>query len=54
MRGWINPSTKVSEVAQKNVNCMSGHGPPKDYCEVSNEFLIGHVLGRQNGGCTTT
>ena len=48
----MNPSTKVSKMAKKNVNCMSGHGLPKDYYEVSNELFIRHVLRRQNGGST--
>ena len=39
MRGQINPSTKVSEVAQKRVSCMSSHGPPRDYYGVLKEHL---------------
>ena len=32
MRGQINPSTKVFEVAQKKVSSMSSNGPSKNYC----------------------
>ena len=32
MRGLINPSTKVSEVAQKKVSSTSSNGPPRNYC----------------------
>ena len=32
MRGQINPSTKVSEVAKKKVSSMSSNGPPRNYC----------------------
>ena len=53
MGSRMNPSTKVSKVAKKKkVNCISSHGPPRDYYEVSNKLLIGHVLGGQNGGFT--
>ena len=31
-KGSDNPSTKVSEVAQKNVSSMSSYGPPRNYC----------------------
>ena len=32
IRGKINPSTRVSEVAQKKISYMSRNGPPENYC----------------------
>ena len=31
---------------------MSSNGPPRNCCKVQNKYLIGHVLGGQNGGST--
>ena len=52
IRGQINPSIKVSEVAQKNISFMSSNGPPGNYCKVLNEHVTGHVLVGKNGGFT--
>ena len=39
-------------MANKKVSSMSSNGPLKNYCKVPNKYLIGHVLGGQNGGST--
>ena len=44
IRGQINPSTRVSEVAQKKDKYMSSNGPPGNCCKVLNKHLTGHVL----------
>ena len=32
----------------KKVSSMSSYGLPRNYCIVSNKYLIGHVIGGQN------
>ena len=36
----------------EKIGYTSSNGPPGNCCKVSNKYLIGHVLGRQNGGFT--
>ena len=36
----------------EKIGYTSSNGPPKNCCKVSNKYLIGHVLGEQNGGST--
>ena len=37
----------------EKIDYTSSSGPPGNYCKVSNKYLIGHMLGGQNGGSTT-
>ena len=34
----------------EKISYMSSNGPPKNCCKGLNKYLIGHVLGGQNGG----
>ena len=34
----------------ENIGYTSSNGSPGNCCKVLNKYLIGHVLGRQNGG----
>ena len=36
----------------ENISYTSSNGPPGNCCKVPNKYLIGHVLGKQNGGST--
>ena len=36
----------------ENIGYMSSNGPPGNCCKIWNQYLIGHVLGGQNGGST--
>ena len=36
----------------EKIGYMSSNGLPGNCCKVSNKYLIGHVLRRQNGGST--
>ena len=36
----------------ENIGYTSSNGPPKNWCKVPDKYLIGYVLGRQNGGPT--
>ena len=36
----------------KKVGTVSSYEPPRNYCKVSNKYLIRHVLGGQNWGST--
>ena len=38
----------------EKISYMSSNGSLENCCKVPNENLIGHVLGRQNGGSTLT
>ena len=38
----------------EKISYTSSNGPSRNCCKVSNKCLIGHVLGRQNGGSTPT
>ena len=48
IRGQIIPQPKSLRWLKKKVSSMSSYGPPRNYCKVSNKYLIGHVLGGQN------
>ena len=47
IRGQIIPQPKSPRWLKK-VSSMSGYEPPRNYCKVSNKYLIRHVLGGQN------
>ena len=47
IRGQIIPQPKSLRWLRK-VSSMSSYGPPRNYCKVSNKYLIGHVLRGQN------
>ena len=47
IRSQIIPQPKSPRWLKK-VSSMSGYEPPRNYCKVSNKYLIGHVLGEQN------
>ena len=34
----------------EKISYMSSNGPLGNYCKVSDKYLIGHMLGGQNGG----
>ena len=34
----------------EEIDYTSSNGPPGNCCKVLNKYLIGHVLGEQNGG----
>ena len=36
----------------EKIGYTSSNGPPRNYCKVPNNYLIGHVLRGQNGGST--
>ena len=36
----------------EKIGYMSSNGPLRNCCKVSDKYLIGHVLGEQNGGST--
>ena len=36
----------------EKIGYTSSNEPPRNCCKVSNKYLIGHVLGGQNGGFT--
>ena len=36
----------------EKIGYTSGNGPLGNCCKIRNKYLIGHVLGRQNGGST--
>ena len=36
----------------ENIDYTSSKGPPRNCCKVPNKYLIGHMLGGQNGGST--
>ena len=36
----------------EKIGYTSSNGPLGNCCKVSNKYLIGHVLGEQNGGFT--
>ena len=38
----------------EKIGYMSSNGPPGNCYKVPNKYLIGHVLGGQNGGSTHT
>ena len=38
----------------EKIDYTSSNKPPGNYCKVPNKYLIGHVLGRQNGGYIET
>ena len=38
----------------EKISYMSSNGPPGNCYKVRNKYLIGHVLGGQNGGSTTS
>ena len=38
----------------EKIGYTSSNGPPGNCCKVSNKYLIGHVIGEQNGGFTVT
>ena len=36
----------------EKIDYTSSNGPPRNCCKVPDKYLIGHVLGEQNGGST--
>ena len=36
----------------ENIGYTSSNGPPGNCYKISNKYLIGHLLGEQNGGST--
>ena len=36
----------------EKIGYMSSNGPPGNCCKVPNKYLIGYMLGEQNGGST--
>ena len=42
----LNKSLNQSlQGGSRKVSNVSSYGPPRDYCKVSNKYLIGHVIG---------
>ena len=46
------PFNQILQSGSENVSCTSSNGPPRNCCKIPDKYLIGHVLGGQNGGFT--
>ena len=51
--GLNEPLNQSPRGGLEKIGYVSSNGPRENCCKVSNKYLIGHVLGGQNGGSTT-
>ena len=49
---FLNQSSQGN--LKKQICYTSSNGPPRNCCTIPDKYLIGHVLGGQNGGFTQT